>query len=500
MHNKIDETRNQSIALIGAGISNLTALFYLLRSASPRLQKIEVFDCAMKVGGALQTEQLDGCRLEMGAQGVLASRENFRGLVKDLGLEERLLASGSGLSRFLAQTSEESEKSKPELLKLSPGLLLNPWSGFLGLRGVARLFLEPLLPKPSKKTRDNESVYAFIRRRFGAGLADRMASPITTGVWGGGEKSILLKRAFPALHKLEDAYGSIMMGLLIKAVKGLFSSKLKPKWNTSLKGLLSFDQGMGVLVFYLRKQCDKLASDQGITLKWKLGQKVTAITLGQHRFVLQTESKASIKTEEVFDAVLMSNKPWQIAITNLNALPVGTVERWNRIQKLKTHDLTCVGIVADESSVEYRNRFPRSFGVLSNAQFDNLLGVLFVHDIFPGHLAKDKLAFRVLLGGDRKGEWAHSDTEQLKKLAYHELANLGIGIDPLKSSSLVFQWHRGVLLESQEAIELLATFGELERLFEGLYFTGNYLEGVSVENAIGLGRKKAESILESFSV
>jgi oxygen-dependent protoporphyrinogen oxidase len=87
-------------------------------------------------------------------------------------------------------------------LALTP--LLSPF-------GKARAALDLLLPKgPS----GDEAFGAFIERRLGRQVWERLVAPLSGGIYGGDPYELSTLAAFPQLKDLEQSYGSLIRGAL----------------------------------------------------------------------------------------------------------------------------------------------------------------------------------------------------------------------------------------------------------------------------------------------
>src|ERR1051325_8770518 len=75
----------KSVAIIGAGITGLTAAFRLQRENIP----VTVYEASPRVGGPMQTIRRDGYLAECGPNSILETSPLVSNLVKDVGLESR---------------------------------------------------------------------------------------------------------------------------------------------------------------------------------------------------------------------------------------------------------------------------------------------------------------------------------------------------------------------------------------------------------------------------
>src|SRR5215471_8174506 len=76
-----------SVAIIGAGITGLTAAFYLQRKGIP----VAVYEAGSRVGGVIQSLRQNGYLAEFGPNTILETSPKIKQLVQDAGLESRRL-------------------------------------------------------------------------------------------------------------------------------------------------------------------------------------------------------------------------------------------------------------------------------------------------------------------------------------------------------------------------------------------------------------------------
>src|SRR5678815_5575476 len=75
------------VAVIGAGITGLTAAFYLKRNGVP----VTVYEGSGRVGGVIQSLRQDGYLAEFGPNTILETSPKISQLIRDAGSESRRL-------------------------------------------------------------------------------------------------------------------------------------------------------------------------------------------------------------------------------------------------------------------------------------------------------------------------------------------------------------------------------------------------------------------------
>src|SRR5512141_2328338 len=90
------------VAIIGGGISGLSAAFYLEqhRRQGAELDYV-LFESAPRLGGVLRTERVDGCLVEAGPDSFLSEKPWAAELCRVLGLGDQLIGANDRLRRTL---------------------------------------------------------------------------------------------------------------------------------------------------------------------------------------------------------------------------------------------------------------------------------------------------------------------------------------------------------------------------------------------------------------
>src|SRR5262249_17029742 len=90
----------KTIAIIGGGISGLSAAYYLeraRRAGAPLSWRL--FEQSARLGGIVGSEQVCGCVVETGADSFLSEKRWAFELCRELGLEDQLIGSNDALRK-----------------------------------------------------------------------------------------------------------------------------------------------------------------------------------------------------------------------------------------------------------------------------------------------------------------------------------------------------------------------------------------------------------------
>ena len=168
--------RMKKIAIIGAGITGLSAAYYLRREG----HEVSVYEKTGSPGGVIQTI-LSPYFFEKGPRTFQAGRcPELLHLIREVGLESELIYA-EGKTRYIY---EGRLKPFPMHIALIPLL----FEGF------------------KKKETKDESIWDFAARRFGKQVADRLIDPMVKGIYAGDAKKLSMTHCFPALKAMEGHF------------------------------------------------------------------------------------------------------------------------------------------------------------------------------------------------------------------------------------------------------------------------------------------------------
>ncbi|TDZ76936.1 Protoporphyrinogen oxidase [Mycobacteroides salmoniphilum] len=195
-----------SIAIVGGGISGLTAA-YRLRCELGDDARITVYDPAEQLGGILRTITLGEHRIDIGAEAFITRRPEVLDLLEELGLADRrldttgarpLIYAGGSLHPLPTRTVNGIPASASSVV------------GLVDEETVARIESEP--QRDMHWTVGAEPTVAdLVSLRFGPQVVERLVDPLLGGVYAGSAATTGLRTAAPGIARaLDEGAGSLL--------------------------------------------------------------------------------------------------------------------------------------------------------------------------------------------------------------------------------------------------------------------------------------------------
>ena len=424
------------IAVVGGGIAGLTAAHRL--SAD---HDVVVFEREAAAGGKIRSQRIDGFLFEWGPSGFLASAREVNALVEELGLGAALTpARAAAKNRFIYWNGRlHALPAKPPA-----ALAMN----LLSLRGKLRAFGELFVGRSA--VADDESVFAFMQRRFGREVAERLVAPALLGISGGDAAATSLAAMFPRVRELEVEHGSVIRGLM-----------KSPRRSGSL---MSFaDGGMQTLT-------DRLAERLGERLHRGVGaQRIERAATGW-RIVHDGGECAA-------DGVIVATP----ADAAADLLAAHDDELATALRTIPYAPMRAVGVAFRAADVPTPLD---GFGFLAaRNQGVRLLGVFYTSSIIPEHAPGGTAYLRIFLGGATDPEIATLAADDVLAIVRADLQRvLGITATPIAHHEIV--WSRAI---PQYALPHLARVAAIERraaTHPALALAGNAYRGLGVGDTV----------------
>ena len=467
---------SRKVVIVGAGISGLATAEALTRRAEAAGSpvQVEVLEAAAVAGGKIRSSVEQGFVLETGPHGFLDKEPKMFELIDRLGLRDEMIpADLSSARRFIVRAGKMRE------LPSSPPSFL--FSDILPFTGKLRLLMEPFAGGPPEGI--DESVWAFASRRIGRQAADVLVDAMVTGIFGGDPKALSLRSAFPRMHELESAHGSLVKAQLAVARERRRQKQLAPgdhvvKQTAGAPAgtLHSFKRGLGTITSALAERASVHVDhpvtritkvDDGFEVKTKHGD------FGADAVVVTTPTPTIVDFFGGWSADLGR------ALTEIPYAAVHVVVHAFRADAVPNAKLHGFGFL------------------IPGGEHRGILGSIWASSVFPAHVPTDCIMFRSMVGGFRRPELAAGSDEALLDGVRDELTTF-CGLDRQAEPILqrVIRWDDAIPQYTVGHADRVAVANSFQSEHAGVFLSGNGLRGIAMLNCVAEGDRVAEQVLQ----
>ena len=187
------------IAIVGGGISGLSAAYYLAQ----RGVNSTLIEKRPRLGGVIQTEQIDDCLVEGGPDSFLAAKPWALELIRELGLEGEVIGSNDHLRKTFIRKNGRMVPLPDGVQFLVPTKIAPMISTpLLGWGTKARMAAE-WFRNPTRAPREDCSVAEFVTEHYGQEAVEYLAEPLLAGVYGGTPETLSVASVLPRFVEIE---------------------------------------------------------------------------------------------------------------------------------------------------------------------------------------------------------------------------------------------------------------------------------------------------------
>ena len=455
----------KSVAIIGAGITGLTAAFYLKRKGIP----VTVYEASGRVGGVIQSVRKDGYLAEFGPNTILETSPRIKQLIEDAGLASRRLdPDPKAEARYVVRYK------RPIAMPGSPlGFLTTK---LFTARAKLAVLREPFVP--ARGDGKEESVAEFVVRRLGNEFLDHAIDALVAGVYAGDPYKLSLPHAFPKLARIEARYGSLIKGQILGArerrKRGEMAKDRAPKF--------SFDEGLQVLPDTLH---ERIGDDIRLN---------TAVTrLRQTAGGWAVDSRGRDEGAH-HCAVIYAGTAFRLAELQIEAqLPVSL----SSFSEIRYPPVASIALGFHRQDVAHPCE---GFGMLiPKIEGFKILGTIFSSSLFPNRAPAGHLTMTSYVGGERYPELAALAPDKLADLVCEDLRVL-LGVNGKPTFKHCSFYPRAIPQYNVGYGRYRDLMTEIETKAPGLFLAGHYRDGVSLSDSIISGCNVAERIEKHVAI
>lgn len=198
------DTRTGHVVVIGGGIAGLAAAHRLLGTGA----RVTVLEASDRLGGKLLPGVIEGVRVDLGAESMLARRPEAVALAREVGLADRLQPPATATA---AIWTRGALRPMPKGHVMGVPGDASALSGVLSDEGLRRIERDRELPPT--EVGDDVAVGEYVAARLGREVVDRLVEPLLGGVYAGDAYRISMRSAVPQLFEAARTHDSLTEGV-----------------------------------------------------------------------------------------------------------------------------------------------------------------------------------------------------------------------------------------------------------------------------------------------
>jgi len=498
-------SKRRRVVIVGGGISGLAAahrLFELQSQdssvAAGARPEVLLLEASERLGGTVRTYRREGFLLEGGPDSFISEKPAALELARRLGLAERIIGTNEQHRRSFVVRGGRLRPTPEGFQLLAPSRML-PFltTDIFTWRGKARMALDLLLPrrKDANGQRDesDESLAAFVRRRFGQEALERMAQPMVGGIYTADPESLSLRATMPRFLEMERRHRSLILAMWKAGRKSESGARHGHDASGARYSLfLSFDEGTQVLT-------DALAARLPQT-SVRLNTKVESLKLESPRLEdnqqspgLEDEPRRWLLTTdggETFsaDAICLA-LPAYAAARLLVEVDRELADELDRIPYAST---ATVNLAYRRASIPHPLD---GFGfVVPFVERRATLACTFSSVKFAGRAPAGHALLRAFVGGALQPEMFELDAARMVEAVRRDLRDL-LGVEAPPLFAHVEKWPRSMAQYHLGHLERLALIRARLQNLPTLALCGNAYTGAGLPDCVSGGESAAGRIL-----
>ncbi len=458
------------VVIVGGGITGLSAAYHLEQMAADAELAITLVESDARVGGRVDTEYTEGYLLDTGPDSFMGQKPWAVQLCRELGMEDEVIRP---LARKFYMLHDGKLHSVPhELVTLVPSKPEALWkASFLSMQAKTRASMEGLVP--AQHEREDESLSAFMRRRFGEEFALRFAEPMMGGVHAGHPDRMSMRSIYPMYWEMEQSKGSITRALMERRAAAALKGG-----QPSVSPFVALRHGMISLVERVRASLTRTDV--------RIGTRVAAVEPGVAGGV-----RVSFEDGSTIDAsaVVLAVPAYDAA----DLLRPAAAEAADLLVGIRYASTAVVSLAYRQDEVG--DPLDGSGYLVPRDEPCAITGCTWTHRKWEGRAPEGMALMRAFMGYDGADRAVEEQSEERLAFAAHESLAKLLSIKGVPAFQRVY---RCVKVMPQYAVghraRLDAIAGCLEAM-PGVILAGAAYRGVGVPDCVRQGKEAAEAVL-----
>jgi oxygen-dependent protoporphyrinogen oxidase len=476
-----------SVAIIGAGISGLSAAYEITRRAreSGRPLVLRVFEASDRVGGVIETVRRDGLTMELGPDSIVTDKPWAAELCKEIGLGDEVIPTRQiGGGAYIARGNELFPvpdgfhlMAPSRLLPFASSRLLSP---FGKLRVAADVFI------PAARDERDESLADFVRRRLGREALERIAQPMVGGIYTADPEKLSLRATMPRFVEMERKHGSLIRAMIANrraaGRPGAAADGAKHARGPRYDLFVSLRAGLGELP----QRLAALLPDGAL----RAGCGVARVARENGSWRVETEAEVGPGPDS-YDAVCISVPAFAAAAMLSRQAPALAED----LAAIEYASSATINLAYAPEQVGHKLD---GFGfVVPAIEGRTTLACTFSSRKYEARSPQDVILLRAFVGGALSPESVFLDDDTMIAAVIRDLRDLlGVRGEPLQQ--LVTRWPRSM---PQYHVGHLARVDRIENgvaALPSLELAGNAYRGTGIPDCVRSGREAAARLFESL--
>lgn len=513
--------RPKRIAIVGGGLAGLAAAVRISELSTENSSRqndssrpvITLLERAERCGGVIGTRQIGGYTVELGADSFITNKPHAIEFCKTLGLADDLMPTDASFRRSLVLCRGKPVAVPEGFQLMAPSnvwaILSSPIFTFAGkLRLLSEYFVQrrttaaktatsaaPTLGEQRPLADDDESLAAFVRRRFGSEALDRLVQPLVGGIYTSNPEKLSLRATLPRFLDQELSHGSLIAAAISEA-----RHKSRPDRSDSgarYSMFLTLRNGIGQMLAAAEARAQSFAEIRLNTEVTKLSRVATrsassnigddaSHTATAWQISSRNAATGEVRTDEPFDAVILAIPAYAAA------------ELLAETDRELSGDLAAIEyastaiVVSGHKLTNIRDRL-NAFGLVIPAiEQRRILAVSFTSRKFPSRAPEGCVELRTFVGGAMQPELLKLSDAEICELVREELRDL-LGVNGAPDFEVVARWNRSMPQYHLGHPARVRRITDRMKLLPGLLLAGNALNGVGIPDVIHSGTIAADA-------